>query len=168
MKKAVLLIAIFFALGFGFKAQGQITSNRIFTLSEVLTTKTATEAEYFTLLKNGTPHKLFFSNNKEVVHGWETQGVVKVAEFESCNAFASAQKKEFLNDLSTTEMIVIKITAQDNLALLNDVVLKTPNLKYIVAKSYNLFSKSEIQSLLGNLSAGFKGEIVIETLEQPK
>lgn len=168
MKKAVLYITMFFVLCFTFKAQAQITSSRIFTLSEVLTNRPATEAEYFTFLKNGTPHKLFFSNNNEVVHGWETLGVVKVAEFESSNAFISAEKKKFLNDLSTTEMIVLNITAQDNLALLNDVVLKTPNLKYIVVKSYNMFSKSEIQSLLGNLSAGFIGEIVIEILEQPK
>lgn len=168
MIKAVLYITMFFALCFGFKAQAQIASSRILTLSELLTTKSATEAEYFTLLKNGTPHKLFFSNNNEVVHGWEMQGVVKVVEFESSNALISAQKKEFLNDLSTTEMIVLNMSAQDNLTLLNDVVLMTPNLRYIVTKSYNSFSKSEIQSLLGNLSTGFTGEIVIEILEQPK
>lgn len=168
MKKAVLYITMFFVLCFGFKAQAQIISNRILTLSEMLNSKSANETEYFTFLKNGTPHKLFFANDSEVVHGWKVQGVVKVAEFEGSNSILSAQKKEFLNDFSTTEMIVLNIVAGDDLTLLNDVVLKSPNLKYIVTKSYNSFSKSEIQSLLGNLSTRFMGEVVIETLEQPK
>lgn len=163
MKKAVLFIAIFFALGFGFKAQGQ---NAV-TVSQALTGMSeASQDELKEQLRGQT--SFTYITAQGVIDPVETLGKpFDVIEIEDLNGASALNRLTW--QLQKCKVLILNVDNTTPTSLNFD-LSSLINLKYILIKGYNHDKVDEITLLVSDHinNKNINSTILIEKLNKDR
>ena len=146
MKEAVLYIAIFFALGFGFKAQGQ--NYEVKSLHDKLNMLPSTEKSNVEYLLFGTPALLIL--NEEATYVWNKGKDIETIDVELTN-------KKLLTDVSYAKdfkkaiALILRYNKGDVYEISESHFQYFKSLKYILIKHDKSISEQEIKEVIDNL-----------------